>query len=211
MGKKAKDDKPDVKLRRLPHAFDGLTRFQQAFVEVLIDNPAITQRQAIIKAGSTMKGASADQYACKLLKIDKVKSYLDHLRAKTQAKVERTAEDAVRELAKIGFSNIQNYITDDNTIVDLSQIPRDDAAAVASISVDIRHDSGDSEGYVEKVKFTTHSKVIALNSFLDRLQGKPRQAVDIRQVVLKRELTDAEVRDLMEDKALVPCDSAIAE
>ena len=95
--------------------------------------------------------------------------------------------------------------------LDLSKIPREKAAALASISIDIRHDSGDSDGYVEKVKFTTHSKVVALNSFLDRLQGKPRQQVSVQQVILTRELTDEDMKRLMEDKAIIPCEDAIAE
>lgn len=160
------------------------------------------QTQALIQAGSTQRGEAAHVYSSQLLKYPKVKGYLDHLRAGSSEKIGKTVADAVAELAKIGFSNIQDYIAEDNTVVGLSQIPRDKAAAVESIQIDIRHDGGDSAGYTEKVRFKTHAKVAALKEFLDRLQGRPKQQVEVKAVILKRELTDAEVKELMKDKVL---------
>lgn len=192
----------EIKLRKLPEAFEGLTILQQRFVEILFTMQTPNQTKALIEAGSTQRGEAAHVYSSQLLKNPKVKSYLDHLRGNTAQKTEKTAADAVAELAKIGFSNIQDYIDEDNTVVDLSQIPRDKAAAVESIQIDIRHDGGDSDGYTEKVRFKTHAKVAALKEFLDRLQGRPKQQVEVRAVILKRELTDVEVKALMVDEVL---------
>lgn len=71
-------------------------------------------------------------------------------------------EDVLNELKKIGFSNIQSFISGDNEICDISQLPPEVAAAVELIQSDIRHDSEDSEGYTEKVKIKLCSKLSAL-------------------------------------------------
>ncbi len=91
-----------------------------------------------------------------------VKAYLKTLQAKVEAKAEKKAEDVVAELIKIGFSNIKTVLTDNNEIRDISKLPDDIAAAIESIQSDIRHDSGDSDGYTEKVKVKFHSKLHAL-------------------------------------------------
>jgi hypothetical protein len=108
----------------------------------------------------------------------------------------------VAELVKIGFQNVQDFITEDNRVLDLSQIPRDKAAAISSVEVEERYDTGDSEGYTKKVKFRTHSKEAALKELLDRWLGKPKQSMEVKAVILKRELTDAEVKALMVDEVL---------
>jgi phage terminase small subunit len=190
-------DEIEIKLKTLPKAFEGLTRLQQAFCEILVDNPAITQRQALIKAGSGMTGESADVYACKLLKKDRVKGYIKHLRAKSEVKIEKKASDAIAELARIGFANIQDFITDDNEIVDLSKIPRDTAAAIASVET-----TAGTKRVGRKVKFTSHNKVTALKEFLDRLQGRPKQQLDVKTVILKRELTAEEAKALLVDNCI---------
>jgi phage terminase small subunit len=136
--------------------------------------------------------------------------YIAYLRQKLEEKCDKTAEDAIRELTKLGFSNIQDYITDDNEVVDLSKIPREDAAAIESIQVDVRHDSDDSEGYTEKVKLKCHNKESALKEFLNRVQGLPKQRMEVTGVVGTRELSEAELREFIQDKR-VPCEDAIAQ
>ena len=194
----------EIKLRKLPEAFEGLTILQQRFVEIIFKNPLIPHSQALAKAGSTQRGASADVYASQLLSMPKIKGYLDHLRGNTALKTQKTVDDAVAELAKVGFANIQDYIKENNDILDLSKIPRDVAAAIASIET-----TAATKRAGRKVKFTNHNKVTALKEFLDRLQGKPKQQVEVKAVILKRELTDAEVKELMKDKAIV--DDAVAD
>ena len=78
----------------------------------------------------------------------------------------------IKEMAKIGFSNIQDFIESGNEIRDLSELNPSIAAAVESIQSDIRHDSGKSEGHVEKVKIKLHSKLGALNSLAEILKLK---------------------------------------
>ncbi len=131
-------------------------RFCQEFVT---DN---NKTQAAIRAKYSEKtaGSKGEQ----LLKIVDIKERIAILQAELSKKSGITAVMVVEEFAKIAFANIQDYIKDDNEIVDLSQIKRDKAAAIDSIQVDIRHDNGDSMGYTEKVRFKLHSKISALEN-----------------------------------------------
>ena len=66
---------------------------------------------------------------------------------------------------KIGYANMQDYIEDDNTIKDLSQLERDKLAAVESVNTIVQitsNKNGDREYETRNVKFKLHSKLSAL-------------------------------------------------
>lgn len=167
---------------------------------------------AWLKAGYKCKSRQvARNNACELLRTNPyAERYIADLRKKLEEIVDKSAEDAIKELAKIGFANIQDYITDDNKVVDLSKIPREDAAAIASVETDVRHDSGDSDGYTEKVKFKCHSKESALKEFLNRVQGLSKQRIEHSGVVGTRELSEAEMAELLKERT-IDCEDAIAQ
>lgn len=91
-----------------------------------------------------------------LLKIVEIKGRIAYIQAQTAKRAEKSADDVIRELEKIGFSNLQDYIEDGNSIKDLSKIPRDKAAAVESVEV-----TDDKLGG-KKVKFKLYDKKSAL-------------------------------------------------
>ncbi len=99
-----------------------------------------------------------------LLQIVNIAGRLAFLRSQLAQKLDITAERVINEYAKLAFSNTQDFLDEDNAIKDISQLPREIAAAVSSVQVETRHDNGDSEGYTEKVKFTLHSKIQALDA-----------------------------------------------
>ena len=143
--------------------YDGSTRLksvlQEAFVTNLIKN--CNQTDAYRKAG--YKSKTPDRQANQLMRNSKVQVRLDFLRDKLAEKTGITAEMVVQELAKIGFANIRDFLDPDNTIKDLTELPRELTLAVESIQTDIRHDSGDSDGYTEKVRFKLYNKISALD------------------------------------------------
>ena len=51
----------------------------------------------------------------------------------TVAEIGITADMVVKELAKIGFSNIQDYLTDKNGVADLTKIEAKKSASVEKI------------------------------------------------------------------------------
>ena len=153
-------------------SYDGSTRLkspmQEAFVAKLLEG--MPQQTALTEAGYKTK--TPEVSASRLVRNDKVALRLAYKREQLAKKFDISAERVVAELAKVGFSNIQDFIKEGNNIVDLTQIDRKLVAAVESVQSDIRHDSGDSEGYTEKVKIKLHSKLGALNSLAEILKLK---------------------------------------
>jgi len=150
----------EIEPRKLPEAFEGLTILQQRFAEILFTMPepnqALAYREAGYRSGTK---ATDDANACRLAKSDKVKAYIDYLRANSVKKTQKTVADAIKELADIGFK-----ASDGNP--------------------------------------TYKNRIAALTELLNRWQGRPKQQVEVKAVILKRELTDAEVKALMEDEVL---------
>lgn len=93
-----------------------------------------------------------------------IKTILDKKRAELTARADIKAEQLIQEYMKIGFSNIQDYLTDCNNIEDIKRIDRNQAAAVESIQIDVRHDKGKPEGYTERIKLKLYNKLSALDS-----------------------------------------------
>jgi phage terminase small subunit len=137
-----------------------LTAKQDRFCsEYMVD---LNATQAAIRAGYSKKTANriGPENLSKPVIKDRVQTLMKGLQEATGI----TARRVIEEYAKIGFSNIKEYLDDGNEIKDISQLPDEVAAAVDSIQCDIRHDGGDSEGYTEKVKIKLHSKLNALDS-----------------------------------------------
>lgn len=87
--------------------------------------------QAAIDAGYAVK--SAKSKGSQLLTIVNIKGRVDYLASEVAVKCGVTAERVINELAKLGFSNIQDCISKDNVIKDVSKLPAHIAAAVESI------------------------------------------------------------------------------
>ena len=119
---------------------------------------------------------TAEVSGCNLLRNPRVKGRLAYLQSQLAKRAEKTADDVIRELEKIGFSNIHDYIDKDNAIKDLSGIPRDKAAAVESVEV-----TEDKKG--KKVKFKLYDKKSALVD-LGRRHGIFRKDNEQSRVIL---------------------------
>jgi phage terminase small subunit len=98
----------------------------------------------------------------RLLKNVEILGRLEYLNRAVAEKCGVTAEKVVAELAKIGFSNLKDFMEEKHSIRDITTLPDEVTAAVKSIQTTIRHDSGDSDGYTEKVKIDLHDKKGAL-------------------------------------------------
>ena len=109
----------------LPHLSPKIERFCREYV---ID---MNGAQAAIRAGYSAR--SAKEQASALLTKPNVKLFVAQLQAELAESTKVKAVDVIMELTKLGFSNIQDYINEDNQIKDLSELNNDKAAAVASI------------------------------------------------------------------------------
>ena len=135
---------------------------QQSFIREYLDpNGAnLNGTQAAIRAGYSPKTAS--EQASRLLANVKIANEIERLRARRAGRLEITADRVLRELALLGFSNMQDYIgttEDGSAFVDLSELDRDRAAAIQEITVEqyMVREGEDSKG-VRRTKFKLADK-----------------------------------------------------
>jgi hypothetical protein len=87
-------------------------------------------------------------------------------RERAQVKFDVTTERVVGELARIGFANIQDYLTigpDGEPHFDYAKIERDQAAALQEIVIEEFKDGRDGEGRkVRRIRFKLADKRAAL-------------------------------------------------
>jgi phage terminase small subunit len=139
-----------------------VTPKQQRFVEeYLID---LNATQAAIRAGYSKDTAHSIGHE-NLSKPE----IADSIAAKRKAYSERldlSAEKVLRELALIGFANMQDYlrVTDaGDPFLDLSMLSRDQAAAIGEVTVeDFTEGRGENARDVRKVKLKLNDKRAAL-------------------------------------------------
>lgn len=135
---------------------------QQRFVaEYLIDKNAT---QAAIRAGYSKRTAHVQ--GCRLLSDAKVSALVAEKAEKQVEKLEITAERILRELALLGFANMEDYMRvgdDGDPYLDFSALTRDQAAALTEVTVeDFKDGRGDDARDVRRVKFKLADKRAAL-------------------------------------------------
>lgn len=133
---------------------NNLTDKQVLFCkEFIID---MNGKQAAIRAGYTPN--SAEQHASRLLSNGKVQSYIAILKDKRSERTQITADMVLTELAKIGFSDLSQFVDENYQLKPLSEI-EGKSAAIASLSV---NESYTEYGTHKTVNFKLHDKLSAL-------------------------------------------------
>lgn len=120
-----------------------------------------SQSDAYVAAGY----ARNDSHASRLARNGKVAARVEELQAAGAERAEIDIARVLTELAKIGFSNMLDYvqIVDGSPLVDLSRVTREQAAAIAQVVVeDFKDGRGDDARDVRKVTFKLHDKRAAL-------------------------------------------------
>ena len=121
-----------------------------------------TQDEAYVAAGYK----PSEQNASRLNRNDKVADRVKELMQKGAERTEITIERVINELAKLGFSNMADYMrpgTDVDPILDFSKITRDQAAALTEVTVeDFVDGCGEDARDVKRVKFKLADKRAAL-------------------------------------------------
>lgn len=139
-----------------------LTAKQQRFVEeYLID---LNATQAAIRAGYSEKTAS--EQGSRMLGNVKVQAAIQEAQNKRAERTEITQDMVLQELAKIGFSNMLDYMTKTDSgdlVPDFSALTRDQAAAISEITVETYTEGrGEDAEEVKRVKFKLSDKRAAL-------------------------------------------------
>ncbi|HAV4659052.1 TPA: terminase small subunit [Acinetobacter baumannii] len=135
---------------------------QQRFVdEYLIDRNAT---QAAIRAGYSAKTATV--IGAENLTKPNVLKAIEKGEAELAERTKITQDMVMKELAKIGFSNMLDYATptkDGDLIPDFSAVTRDQAAAISEVTVEeYTEGRGEDSRNVKRTKFKLSDKRAAL-------------------------------------------------
>lgn len=142
----------------------------EAVLQAYIADPQRTGYKAYLVVYPKSSDAAAKTGFSRLLNNADFKARLAYLESRvTEKVVERaaiTTEQVLEELAKIGFANMQDYARvtgDGEPYIDLSEMTRDQAAAVQSFAIeDYKEGRGKDARDIRKVTFKLHDKRSAL-------------------------------------------------
>ncbi len=146
--------------KRLPS--QPLNERQLAFVrEYQVD---LNATRAAVRAGYSVKASRA--YGSVLLNNPAVKAAVNVAISQRAERTEIDSDLVIRELARMGFANMLDYVRvtpDGEAVVDLTRLDRDQAAAITEITSEVYTDGkgGDAE-QVKRVKLKLADKRGAL-------------------------------------------------
>ena len=143
-----------------------LTAKQRRFVEeYLID---LNATQAAIRAGYSEKAARIQ--GCENLTKPNIQSAIAEAQKARSDRTEVTADMVVKELARIGFSDLRNMLTPNGSLLDPQDWDDDTAAAISSIEVVTNTGEGGKDEDGRKIVEHTHKiKVWDKNNALEKL------------------------------------------
>ena len=161
-----------------------LTPKQQRFVdEYLID---LNATQAAIRAGYSPK--TAGQIGEQNLKKLEIKKAIEQAQQERQKRTKITADSVLQELAKIGFANMLDYMSEHNgqMHLDFSKLTRDQAAAISEYQTETVM-GGEERPDMLKTRFKLLDKRAALvdigrhlGMFKDKIETSGEQSVNIK-------------------------------
>ncbi|WP_168395140.1 terminase small subunit [Acinetobacter indicus] len=185
-----------------------LTAKQQRFVEeYLID---LNATQAAIRAGYSEK--TAQQMGSENLLKPVIAEAIQEAQNKRAERTEITQDMVLQELAKIGFSNMLDYMTKTDSgdlVPDFSALTRDQAAAISEITVETYTEGrGEDAEEVKRVKFKLGDKRAALvdmgrhlGMFKDKIEHSGKIEIsDISDDALDKRIQELESKVMQNDK-----------
>jgi phage terminase small subunit len=167
----------------------------EAFAQGLAKGLSATE--AYVAAGYKESRSAASRLSANV----NVEARVAELVNKGAEKAGVTVERIISELAKIGFANMQDYMRagpDGDPYLDFSGVSRDQAAALAEVTVeDFKDGRGEDARDVRRVKFKLHDKRAALvdlgkhlGMFKERVEhtGKDGGPIEHKDVSAREEL-----------------------
>ncbi|MCP4163277.1 MAG: terminase small subunit, partial [Deltaproteobacteria bacterium] len=145
------------------------------FAQIFLTNGR-NGKDAIIRAGYSKK--SAEVNACRLLKNDKVKAYIQYHQDIQEKEFDISLKRIQQETAKLAFQNTQDlYDEETGNIIPIHKLPRDVAASISGVEhTDIKVGKGDKRRTVGKTtKIKTADKIAALKFLSSFHNNAPSQ------------------------------------
>ena len=162
----------------------ALTDKQARFVEeYLVD---LNATQAAIRSGYSKNASSEIGY--ENLRKPQIADAIAEAQKERSERTEITADKVLTELALLAFANMEDYIrigTNGDPYIDLSELTREQAAAISEVAVDDYVEGrGEAAREVKKVRLKFHDKKGALvdigkhlGMFVDRHEVKTDMTV----------------------------------
>lgn len=165
LSKQAKSNVPGLavvdEVKGIDTKLPKLTDKQRLFCEEYILD--LNATQAALRAGYCARTVNKSGPA-NLVKVG-IQTEIQRLKAIRSKRTNIKADDVILELAKIGFSNIEDYLTVDEDgethLKNFDDIKREVLAAVESIKISTTKNKDDSREYIT-TQFKLHSKLNAL-------------------------------------------------
>lgn len=132
-----------------------MTDLQKRFAEEYVVDYHISK--AGQRAG--IQGGNINVTAWKMLQLPEVQEYVEVLQAEAAQRSAIRKDEWIAEWAKLGFSNIQNYMNDDLSPKVLSKVK--DPGVIKSIKKTVNESEAGTKTTVE---FTLHDKVAGLTN-----------------------------------------------
>ena len=149
------------------------------------------------------KDETASQAGSRLLRNVKVQEYREKKQKEIQKRTEITQDMVVKELAKIGFSNIKEIYDENNSLKNIKDLDDDIAGAISSIETTEQYESvlGVKVKTGETKKIKTYDKVKALET-LGRHLGMFKEKIEHSGSIATNPfegLSTEELRNLIKD------------
>lgn len=146
-----------------------LTDMQKAFCEALLEGKSKTE--AYREAGYAVDGKYDKQRAWELSRTDTIRAYLAERRKEIQNYANVKPAQIIKEIARVGFSDIRDYVRWDETgalFIPSDELTEDQAAAIQSIKVRKRTITRENGGATETVEteLKLHPKLEGLEKLM---------------------------------------------
>lgn len=143
----------------------ALTEKQQRFVEeYLID---LNATQAAIRAGYSQDSASETGY--ENLRKPQIANAIAEAKSARSERTQITQDRVLREIARLGFSDLRKTMTDDGALLSPHDWDDDTAAAIAAIEVVTTYTGETDENGNKVPEYTKKIKTWDKNSALEKL------------------------------------------
>ena len=110
-------------------------------------------------------GFKREEYGRQMLTKSHVARAIEECKGKLLSKVDISAERALRELARLAFSDVRKLYDDQGNLIPIHQLDDDAAATIASVEV-VTVAAGDGESVVNTRKIKTWDKTANLQNML---------------------------------------------
>jgi phage terminase small subunit len=163
----------------------------EAVAQVYIADPAKIGWRAYKAVYPKSSRRAAETQFSRLLKNVEFSARIAEMNEQAAEGAVATARQTLEELTKIGLANMQDYVGEDFAVREISTLSRDQAAALAEITVETFMDGrGNKAREVRRVKFKLADKLAALGHlgrhhklFTDRHEHTARPLSPVAPVI----------------------------